>query len=263
MLGESITLAPYPVAAAFLRSAGSPATEVAAPAMRSTLLALAALVAGASFASGAGTGAAAAAAPHPPDGTYVYEIHRDGKTIATAHVVFSAAALGVTVHEHTISATIDALTKTTFDLSTFAEVSYDADITDPEGSEHIAASMSNGTATVDAGSKHFTLKSSASAPALVLVDNLVASNIVIPAIAKASRATAVSLVLLETGQLATARLGTSSAQPPLTALATDAGMTLSFGSLDGTIWYDPLTMVVDEVDFPAQHEVIALVKRIG
>jgi hypothetical protein len=209
----------------------------------------------------AGPASAATIAVRPPDGTYTYEIHRNDATIATSRIVFSSTDLGVVASEHTVSNSVDATVKTTFDAATFAERTYTADITEPAGNEHISATMEGGVATVEAGTRHFSVQALAGAPTLVVIDNLVSFNVILPAIAKGTSTTSVTLALLDTGQASMGHLGTSAESPPLTAEPRDVGMTFSVGALAGTIWYDPATLIADEIDFPSQKESIRLVKR--
>lgn len=206
----------------------------------------------------------AALPPRPPDGTYVYEVRQGGATIASDRVVISASGSSVVVRD---AATITyrnatAIATATFDAATLTQTAYAADFSLPGRSQHTTVSFAPGSVTVSVPGQTVPIAADASAPLELTGDNLADSFVMIPAVVRAHGVSAFTLAVLSGGLAVVTHVAPApNATRPAGVPAGDAAMSVAFGPLDQTFWYDPATYRVDEVDIPAQGASIVLTSQ--
>jgi hypothetical protein len=183
-----------------------------------------------------------------PDGTYRYAVKADGKQTATTTVTISHDASSVTVKE-TIGLDAQKLTTTrVLDPQTFSTRSWSAD--DPPTT--IAVSVKSATYTD--GKKTTTLDATASAPAAVF-DFFVAEFATLPAMIHATGADRYNeyCVCLTAFQTKAVAIVPPDAARPAGALPGDVAMALRAEGKTVTLWYDPQTFIMRELDFPQER----------
>ncbi len=195
--------------------------------------------------------AATCAATHAavlPDGTYRYAVRSDGKQTATTTVTISHDASSVTVKE---TAGLDAEKLTTtrlLDPQTFSTRSWRVD--DPPTTIAITAK----SATYSDGKKTTTLAAPAEGPSAVF-DFFVAEFVTLPAMIHATSAQRYSeyCVCLGDFQTKAVAIVPPDAPRPAGALPGDVAMALRAEGKTVTLWYDPQTFIMRELDFPQER----------
>jgi len=183
-----------------------------------------------------------------PDGTYRYAVKADGKQTATTTVTISHDASSVTVKE-TIGLDAQKLTTTrVLDPQTFSTRSWSAD--DPPTTIAVSAK----SATYTDGKKTTTLDAPASAPAAVF-DFFVAEFVTLPAMIHATGADRYNeyCVCLTAFQTEAVAIVPPDAARPAGALPGDVAMALRAEGKTVTLWYDPQTFIMRELDFPQER----------
>jgi hypothetical protein len=186
-----------------------------------------------------------------PSGTYRYAIRVDGKTTASSSIVITHAA-GVTVQE-TVAVEGDSESTTrTLDPATFATRSWAWQSDDKPTSETIT--ITNAQATYRHADKATTIQAPAQAPAAIF-DFFVAEFSTLPAMIRATGAKQYNeYCVCFTGFAAKAiTVVSASEKRPAAVPAGDAALAIAADGLTITLWYDPQTLILRELDIPKER----------
>jgi hypothetical protein len=183
-----------------------------------------------------------------PDGTYRYAVESDGKRTATTTVTILHDASSITVKETTGLDKEKITTTRVLDPQTFSTRSWSAD--DPP----ITIAVTAKNATYKDGKKTTTLDAPASAPAAVF-DFFAAEFTTLPAMIHATNADRYSeyCVCLGDFQTKAVAIVPPDAARPAGALPGDVAMALRAEGKTVTLWYDPQTFIMRELDFPKER----------
>ena len=211
----------------------------------------------------AATGTKQSVPPRPPDGTYVYRLSQLGTEVGRSTVTISSTAAAVTVKETVRIDPISAVASTQHDPQTLIETAYSADFNLLKGAQHTAVSIQRGVAMVrvDPG-QGADIKADPSGPLLLLADNLVGTNVLIPATLHAVGAKAYTIAVLAGARTVVAKVvaGPSTARPD-SVPSGDRSLLVDANGLRVTYWYDPRSYRLDEMDVPSQNFSVQLVTK--
>ncbi len=204
----------------------------------------------------AGTAAAPSSLPvRPPNGTYVYEIVVGGSTLGKSTIVIGSVPGTITVRENARLLNVNATAATQYDAATLAETAYSADFNLPQGPQHTTVTFEPGAVNVRVPGQSVDIKADPSAPLEIVSDNLVGTNLLIPALLHATGAEAFTLAVLSGGKAIEAHVVAKvSEKRPVFVPATDADLVVDIGAsgLREIYWYDPGTYLVRAIEIPAQ-----------
>ena len=216
------------------------------------------------FTVGAPTAIAAPAAPS--DGTYTFVVERGGQKVGDSSVSVKRGAFGVAVHEAETFPGISETVDETLDPSDLRPTSYVSSF--PLSSEvgvtaRVAFDAGGAKQTVDGttGITDFRLESGTSR--MLVIDGVMASGfLMLPAQIQAMSIDAFTLLSPSRADTYDCRSkATGSAFRPAGIPAADVAIQVDGSSAEGGTqfieWYDPHTMVVDEVDVPASQVTIS------
>lgn len=210
-------------------------------------------------------GAAGAPAVAPPDGTYTFVVMRAAQKSGDSTVTVRRMGASIIVHEvETFTGVTDTVDET-LEPNDLLPTSYltSFPLTSEVGiTAHLAFYSGGAKETVDGTSGQTDFKLETGTAHLVVVDGaMMAGFLFIPAQIKA-------LSLSAFTALSPSRADTYSCKVDLTAKPTrppglpetDVTVTVNGSSPTGNVrfveWYDPQTMIVDEVDVPAERVTI-------
>ena len=207
---------------------------------------------------------AARTAPAPPDGTYIYDLMIAGQpSKSTIKVKHDAAGLHITedteISSHAVTSAL------VLDASSLAPLSYAA--TYDVGTSHpqdVSIAFGTSAAHITTFGQMTTLAAQSGAPHLVLLDGAMPSGFfVLPAVAEAARDA--SLTAINAGALSaivvSLKRGLSLQRPasvPVGDVAVSVVAPTAF-----SVWYDPRTFVMHELDVPLQSVVEKLVTYVA
>lgn len=240
------------IAAAMLAAAPAPSAVPPAPPASSP----------APAASAAPPAAPAAAAP--PDGTYLYDVIVAGQT-STSTIKVKRDADGIHISEsseissHAVNAAL-VLSPTSLAPMSYA-ATYDVGTSHPQD---ISISFTANVAHVATFGMQTTLTAQSGAPHLVLLDGAMPSGFfALPAAAAAAhdaRLTAINAGALSAIVLALNR--NLSLPRPASVPAGDVAVSV-LSPTAFSVWYDPKTLVMHELDVPLQNVVERFVKYVA
>ena len=197
----------------------------------------------------------------PPDGTYFYAITLDGTQIATYTTVVASTARPATIKstqifERTLLGKTSATSTLSFDMGSLHETAYSGEIEMPSGTEperYNVGILEDVANLIYEGAK-IPIRVQPNAPFFVIDDDLGPSDVFVPAMVNASKAKALSLAFVRSGDGALLRVLPADQNPrPASVPATDASVSLSYET-DHTIrevyWYDPQTFVLHDLVVP-------------
>jgi hypothetical protein len=207
---------------------------------------------------------AAPAAPAPPDGTYVYDLMVAGQP-STSTITVKHAADGLHITEVTEISSHAVTSSLVLNASSLSPLSYAA--TYDVGTSHpqdISISFTASAAHVATFGLQTTLAAQSGAPHLVLIDGAMPSGFfVLPAAAAAARDA--SLTAINAGALTAIVLSLNrslSVPRPASVPASDVAVSV-ISPTAFSVWYDPRTFVMHELDVPLQNVVEKLVKYVA
>ena len=215
-------------------------------------------VAAALFAALAVAPSCAGAATILPNGTYVYEIAENGKGEATSTIVVARTPGEIVVTEHSSPMEAGEITRRSYDAATLAAHTFDNAV---DGHAYTTVNVDGTTAVLVQGGRKSTLTAPAGAPFAVFDAN-VSSVFQLPAMLHALPAHRLTLANLSL-RTSTMELSAvpATAPPPARVPAGDAGIEVRLDEKPATLWYDPVSYVLDEFDVPAQRMSFVLAKR--
>jgi hypothetical protein len=196
----------------------------------------------------------------PPDGAYSYSVSAVG-VVSDSTITVKRAADGLHVSEVTDIAGKHATASLALDLTTLAPLSYSATYL---GSQDVSLAFNvNGASETVYGqtAQPVMLAPLPGAPRLVILDGALLSGFVmLPAIAAITSDTSVTGVLPARAANYAVSLNRNLKPPhPQSVPAGDVPLS-SISPTAFTIWYDPKTFVMHELDVPLQNVIVTLVK---
>jgi hypothetical protein len=203
-------------------------------------------------------------APAPPDGTYSYDLSVAGQvTTSTIKVERKADGLHITDNSdltgHIVTATL------VLNAASLAPASYAA--TYDVGTEHsqdVSISFGTSVASVNTFGQQTTLAAQPGAPHMVLLDGALPSGFfALPAMAAAARDT--SLTAINAGALAAVivSLNRSISVPRPAGVPSDDVAVSVVSPTAFSIWYNPKTFVMHELDVPLQNVTEKFIKYVA
>jgi hypothetical protein len=212
---------------------------------------------------------AVAAAPpaSPPDGTYAFTLTQNGQKFGDSSVTVKHDAVSLSVHEvesrtsiaspYVVDESVDPIALTPTSYTATFPINASVVVTG-----HLAFDPGGATFTVDgtSGSTDFRLEQGTTRE-VVLDGALISGFLLLPSQVKAQGLTSFTVVAPTGTQSVVAQVDPS-AQParPADVPASDTSLAIS-GNVNFVEWYDPQTMIVDEIDVPAQQVVINRTKK--
>ncbi len=201
-------------------------------------------------------GAAAASAPSIPAGTYTYNASLNGQAIGTSVITVTANG-GSTVINEKVTGSAQGSSGSGNDTLTLgpdlAPTAYQAQGSVGSQTVKDSATFNGDSVSVNGvqGTKSFNLLGSTKHFAILDLGTF-AGFVALPAQMKAWNNAPVLAVVPSYGQ-SIALSPDASQQPSRPAGVPAADAVLSFGGhVPFTVWYDPATMVTDEIDVPSQ-----------
>ena len=219
---------------------------------------------------GASVGTSPAAALSPSDGTYAFTVMRAGQKSGDSTVTVKRAGATVAVHEvETFGGTADTVDET-LDLGNLAPQGYVSSF--PLSAEvrvtaHLAFYSGGARQTVDgtSGATDFRLESGTTR--VIAIDGAMMTGFLfLPAQVKALSLNSFTVLSPSRADTYKCRVD-ASANPsrPAGVPAADVSLTVDGTSPGGNVhfveWFDPQTMVVDEVDVPANQVTITRTRK--
>jgi hypothetical protein len=218
----------------------------------------------ASPAPSAAPSAPAPAAPAPPDGIYVYDLMVAGQP-STSTIKVKREADGIHITEDSDISSHAVTAALVLNASSLAPMSYAA--TYDVGTSHpqdISISFGANAAHVSTFGLVTTLAAQSGAPHLVLLDGAMPSGFfMLPAASAAARDA--SLTAINAGALTAnvVSLNRSLSLPrPASVPAGDVAVSV-LAPTAFSVWYDPKTFVMHELDVPLQNVVERFVKYVA
>jgi hypothetical protein len=185
-----------------------------------------------------------------PNGTYHYLLYAGDKQSATSTIGIYRDANGVRIDEQTFSSGEQINTIRTLNATTFSATLYRVTL---HGSNEIMAATPTG-ADYHAGDKATTLAQLTPGPAMML-DSFVGAYAGLPAMVAATSAQKFNVYCVcaagATASLATVVPTTATRPEDLPHNDRSLSLTVDAGTI--TLWYDPTTFILHELDAPDSH----------
>jgi hypothetical protein len=191
-----------------------------------------------------------------PDGIYRYVIIDGGKSVATSVIRVTRSHGDLVVEEHASPMEETESSQRRLDPATFAMRSYEDD---SDGKPVVALTIGGATATLRQATSTTKISALPGSP-FVVFDYFVASFFALPAILREARTSTLSLVVVGADQAQPMVASASGAERPAGVATTDASIAVTIEDTRATLWYDPQTLVLDEMDLPRSRIVY---KRIS
>jgi len=203
------------------------------------------------------------AAVTPPPGTYRYEAFIGKGSVGGTAVTLSNEAQGFKITEASTSHLSNGDTRSNATLlltPNLIPVTYTSSYKVQEDSMQMETSFDGRTATVTAGTDKRTFQLGGSSKSFIILDNAsMAGFLILPAQMRAWKdADTTALVPAVGSQAFLSVLHGVSPQRPATLPAPDTSLSFE-GETPFVEWYDPNTLIVDEVDVPGQN--LRIVRR--
>jgi hypothetical protein len=199
-----------------------------------------------------------------PDGTYEYKIIESGKPLASSTIRVSRSSDLLVIEEHSSPMEATEWSRRTLDPSTFATRSF-AD--DSDGNRIATLTIDGDTATLQ---QHDVLRNGVSttklsaprgAPFAGVLDLNVGFFFHLPATLHVMRTATLTMAVYGFKNYAAPLLvSAGTAKQPEGVVKSSAGFAVRVDKANCTLWYDPRTFVLNELDCPAQRIVF---KREG
>lgn len=182
--------------------------------------------------------------PRPPNGTFTYEMHLNGKPVGTTRIVFGSAADGaLTIDEQATITGIAAVSQTLLGPAL-----------QPKTYRVTASGQAGATVTFGAdgavltsGATTLPIKPIPGTAAILVTEGLFSLDALLPAYVNSSHATAITLVALNGGGTSVrVDIAQATGRPPEGVPTGDAGLTLTTANSVTNLWYDPKTFVLHE-----------------
>jgi len=214
--------------------------------------------------SATATPAAAPVAAAPPDGTYTYDLTVAGQS-STSTISVKRQADGIHITENSEIESHVVSSALVLNSTSLAPAAYTA--TYDVGTSHsqdLSITFGANVASVTTFGQQTVLAAQPGAPHLVLLDGAMPTGFfVLPAVAAAARDT--SLTAINAGALTAIAVSLNrSLSIPRPAGVPEGDVAVSVVSPTAfSVWYDPQTFVMHELDVPLQNVVEKLVKFVA
>jgi hypothetical protein len=231
--------------------------------IRSTLGALAAAAAVASAAA-----TVQAQTLYPPDGTYEYALKQGATTVATSTVTVKRSGSVVGIHEAQsvqdptlgtvqISADESLLAESLAPLSFAAAYMASGKTTDIR----VALSGNSGAFVHNGQRLSVPIRLLPGTQAMLVQDQtLVLSFLCVPGLVQIVRASGITQIVPTAGAIHPMFVDPAPQTKPSGVPAADAGVGIA-SPVSFSVWFDPRTGIVDEIDVPSQSLVVSLTKH--
>lgn len=210
------------------------------------------------------------AALAPADGSYKYSVTRGGASVGSTVVTVKRAAPSITIHEVEAFGSVSETVDESLDGGDLSPTAYDS--TFPVTSDvnavtaHVAFYSGGARFTIDGVPGSTDFRDETGTTRLVIVDGALATGFLfLPAQIRA-QALNIFTIYAPSGAETFYSTINATATPPRPAglPAPDVSLTVDGSSQSGNIefvvWYDPTSLIVDEVDVPTQQVTIARVR---
>src|SRR5271166_6259001 len=212
--------------------------------------------------------AAHAQALYPPDGTYSYALRQGSTTVATSTVTVKRSGSVIGIHEsESVQDPTLGTVQVSADQSVVAEslapLSYSVENLASGKTTTVKLAMAGSTGAFYANGERLSVpvRLLPDSQAMMVQDQtLVLSFLCLPGLVQSLKATALTQVAPTAGSIHLMRVDPAPQVKPSGVPAADVGVGIA-SPVSFTVWYDPRTGVVDEIDVPSQSLVIALTKR--
>ena len=188
----------------------------------------------------------AASVIFPAGGSYTYEISTDAGAHFTTTVIVAPQADGVDTAERFGTPSPTAWTDQEFDADLHPVLWTGSKRGDPDvltiALTALSADYQIGTTTASLGLDD---------PACYLVqDNVLTFSVMLPAVIRATGASECTLIVSTGVASMVATISTIPPRPrPERAAADDSSVTITFGKIVETVWYDPRSLIPDYLDY--------------
>jgi hypothetical protein len=217
------------------------------------------------------TTSALAAPAFAPDGTYEYALKQGATTIATSTVIVKRSGSVVSLREsQTIAEPAVGNVQLSADESVLADsftpLSFSGATLSSGKTQEVKFSYSSnaGYFTVNGERLVVPVRMLPGTQAMIIQDQtLVLSFLTLPAVLQATRAGALTVAVPTASRVHAITVDLSPQTKPSTVPAADVdvGIAASNESISFSVWYDPHSGVIDEIDVPSQSLTISLTKR--
>lgn len=205
----------------------------------------------------------------PPDGTYSFSVIRAGSTVGSSTVTVKRVAPSVTVHEVETFGAVTETVDESLDQSRLASTAYASTFpvsTDVTATARVALYNGGARVTLDTVPGSTDFKDESGTSSLVVVDGaMVTGFLFLPAQVKAQGLSAFTILAPSQMNTLYCTVNATAAAPRPAVPAPDLGMTIdctaSTGNTEFVVWYDPQSLVVDEIDVPTQQVTIARARK--
>lgn len=209
---------------------------------------------------------AATGAQAPPDGTYVYAIRQNGVAVGTSTIAVKRTDDGLRVHEiETVTVTGASDTAdTNLDPVTLAPASFDVsfEVGGKPFKVHLAFQDDGAVESIE-GRQTTTLVRYAPGTAgkLVLHRALASGFLFLPAHLHATRATSLTALVPAIADIMILQVDPNAKPARPSTVPPDDAVVAVVGSLGFNEWFDPVSLVVHEIDIPSQKATYVLSKQ--
>jgi hypothetical protein len=207
---------------------------------------------------------AAPAAAAPPDGTYTYELTVAGQS-STSTITVKRQADGIHITENSSIESHVVTSALVLNASSLAPAAYTATYDVGTGhSQDLAIAFGTNLASVTTFGQQTTLAAQPGAPHFIVLDGAMPTGFfVLPAAAAAARDA--SLTAINAGALTAIAVSLNrslSIARPASVPAGDVAVSV-VSPTAFSVWYDPQTFVMHELDVPLQNVTEKLVKYVA
>jgi hypothetical protein len=208
-----------------------------------------------------------------PDGTYEYTLRQGATTLATSTVTIKRSGSVISLREsQTIAEPAVGNVQLNADESVLADsftpLSFSGTTVSSGKTQEVKFAYSNnaGFFTVNGERLVVPVRMIPGTQAMIIQDQtLVLSFLTLPSVLQATRANAITVAVPTASRVNAITVDAAPQTKPSTVPAADVAVAIaaSNGSTSFSVWYDPRTGVIDEIDVPSQSLVISMTKHSG
>lgn len=209
-----------------------------------------------------------AQALYPPDGVYDYALKQGSTTVATSAVTVKRSGSVIGIHEaQTVQDPTIGTVQVAADESVIAEslspLSFSADTMASGKTTSIKFAMSGNIGAFSQNGLRLSVpvRLLPETQAMIVQDQtLVLSFLCVPGLVQSVKANSLTQVAPTAGSVHIMRVDPAAQTKPSDVPAADTGVGIA-SPVAFSVWFDPRTGVVDEIDVPSQSLVITLTKH--
>ncbi|HME82339.1 MAG TPA: hypothetical protein VKF82_09710 [Candidatus Eremiobacteraceae bacterium] len=212
--------------------------------------------------------AATAQAALPPDGTYDYSLRQGDSVIATSTVTVRRSGSVTSIREtQTVNQTAVGTVQLTADLTVIADsltpLSFDGSTMSSGKTQEVKFAYSGGSGYFIQNGERLSVpvKMIFGTQAMIVQDqSLVLSFLTLPAVLQATKANSLTVAVPTASRIFAITVDPAPQNKPSGLPAADVAVAIA-SPIAYSVWFDPNTGVVDEIDVPSQSLVISLTKH--